>query len=399
MHPVLKTNIRKIYTVSEVTKDLRGLLEDNFPSVWISGEISNFKIPSSGHFYFTLKDEKAQISAVMFRGSNLSLKFQPEDGMEMVAHGRLSVYEPRGHYQIIVDTLEPKGLGALQLAFEQLKKKLEAEGLFDARHKKPIPILPRKIGIITSPQGAVLHDMVNILSRRFPGIGILINPVRVQGNGAAEEIATAIAEMNQRTDLDLLIVGRGGGALEDLWAFNEEVVVRTIFASDIPIISAVGHETDTTLSDWVADLRAPTPSAAAELAVPERKDLLATLAAYRSRLKTPQKILEDHKLRLDELNNLLDSAQKNLLRLKHHAFRELVLSLPDPRTKLREISIRLDGFSKNLNSVSPLNILKRGYSIVMKKGMAQAVRGAKEVNVGESLDIKLHEGLLQVKVI
>ncbi|MBI4411979.1 MAG: exodeoxyribonuclease VII large subunit [Deltaproteobacteria bacterium] len=400
MQPLLQTNTRKIYTVSEVTKDIRGLLEDNFPTLWLSGEISNFRSPSSGHFYFTLKDETSQIPAVMFRGSNHSLKFNLEDGLEVIVHGRITVYEPRGQYQIVVDTAEPKGLGALQLAFEQLKKKLEAEGLFDEKHKKPVPELPAKVGIITSSKGAALHDMVTILTRRFPNIGILINPVRVQGEGSAEEIAQAIAEMNARDDIDVIIVGRGGGSLEDLWAFNEEIVVRTIFESDIPVVSAVGHETDYTLADLVADLRAPTPSAAAEMAVPEKEELLATLAQYRSGLKfairqflkgsaervsffrrqirDPRRILEDFKIRIDDLSFRAGQAQKR---------------------NLRELRLRIDGIRRNLESLSPHAPLKRGYSLVFKEGQKKPLRLASEVNHGELLEIRLADGVLKAKVV
>ena len=400
MQPLPQTDTRKIYTVSEVTKDIRGLLEDNFPTLWLCGEISNFRSPSSGHFYFTLKDETSQIPAVMFRSSNHSLKFRLEDGLEVIVHGRVTVYEPRGQYQIVVDHAEPKGLGALQLAFEQLKDKLKAEGLFDEKYKKPIPVLPRKVGIITSSQGAALHDMVTILTRRFPTIEILINPVRVQGEGSAEEIAQAIAEMNDRDDIDVLIVGRGGGSLEDLWAFNEEIVVRTIFASDIPVISAVGHETDFSLSDLAADLRAPTPSAAAELAVPEKEDLLNTLAQYRSglkfairqflkgltdriiffgrQIKDPRRILEDGKMRIDDLSFRAAQAQKR---------------------NLRELRLQVEGMRRNLESLSPHAPLKRGYSLVFKEGQKRPLRRAPEVNPGELLEIRLGEGALRAKVV
>ncbi|HEX5036795.1 MAG TPA: exodeoxyribonuclease VII large subunit, partial [bacterium] len=246
----------KIYSISEITRQIKGQLEDNFSEVWIEGEISNFKPATSGHFYMSLKDDQAQIRAVMFRGSNSGLKFRPENGLQVLAYGRVTVYEPRGEYQIIVEHLEPKGAGALQLAFEQLKKKLEAEGLFAAERKRPIPYLPRRIGIVTSPTGAVIRDMIHVLSRRYPNVQILIHPVAVQGTGAAAEIAAAVRAMSVRGDLDVLIVARGGGSMEDLWAFNEEVVARAIAESLLPVISAVGHETDFTIADFVADLRA-----------------------------------------------------------------------------------------------------------------------------------------------
>jgi len=419
--PLLQTQTRKIYTVSEVTRDIRGLLEDNFPTLWLSGEISNFKAAASGHMYFTLKDAGAQMSGVMFRGSSNNLKFDLEDGLEVIVHGRITLYEPRGQYQIIVDHAEPKGLGALQLAFEQLKKKLTTEGLFKDEFKKEIPYLPKKVGIITSSKGAALHDMVTILTRRFPNIEILINPVRVQGDGAAEEVAQAISEMNERSDIDVLLVGRGGGSLEDLWAFNEEVVVRAVFESAIPIISAVGHETDFTLSDLVADLRAPTPSAAAELAVPEKGELVYTLQQHsagltyatrqflksfrekinflKRQIKDPRRVLEDWKIRIDDFRGRITQGVRQSLLTKRHHLKELVLSLPNPQQKLRELKIHLQGLSRNLESLSPRAPLKRGYSITFKEGSSKPLRSAFDAKPSELLNIQLHEGSLKVKVV
>ena len=261
-----------IFTVSEITAAVRGVLEDVFDAVWIEGEISNLRVPASGHNYFILKDGKAQIKCVMFRNYRSGLKFAPEDGDQVLLFGRVSVYEARGEYQVIVETMEPRGLGALQKAFEQLKEKLDKEGLFKDEKKKPIPEFPWKVGIITSETGAAVRDILNIMQRRNPKVSVLLYPVKVQGDGAAEEIAEAIETMNQRKDVEVLIVGRGGGSIEDLWAFNEEVVARAIYKSKIPVISAVGHEIDFTIADFVADLRAPTPSAAAELAVPVLED-------------------------------------------------------------------------------------------------------------------------------
>ncbi len=398
---MLQLEAQKIYTISEVTRDIRSLLEDNFPSLWITGEISNFKAASSGHFYFTLKDEKAQLPAIMFRGSNQFLKFNPEDGLEVIAHGRLSVYEPRGAYQIVVDHLEPKGLGALQLAFEQLKKKLEAEGLFDEKRKKPIPYLPKKIGIVTSAQGAVLHDMITILTRRFPNIEILVNPVRVQGEGAAEEISEAIDELNRRTDLDLLIVGRGGGSLEDLWAFNEERVVRAIARSLLPVISAVGHETDYTLADLAADLRAPTPSAAAELAVPEKMELVSSIlehrfsliSAFNYFLKNRQESLDYLKKRLKEPRRILEELHQTLDQFVERMIRA------QKRVLLPQLHLRIAGMKKNLEAISPMALLKRGYSIVFKTGVLRAVRSVKEVRKEELLNVQLSDGEVEVKVV
>lgn len=393
------TDIRKIYRVSEVTKDIRTLLEDNFASIWITGEVSNFKRAVSGHCYFTLKDESSNLAAVMFRQQSQRLKFAIEDGMEIIVHGRISVFESRGQYQIIVDAAEPKGIGALQLAFEQLKKKLAVEGLFDPAHKKLLPFLPQKIGLVTSSKGAAVHDMVTVLTRRFPNIHILIYPVKVQGEGSAVEIARAIVELNTDPGIDLLIVGRGGGSLEDLWAFNEEVVVRAIFNSALPIISAVGHETDFTLADFVADVRAPTPSVAAELAVPVMDELLQTIAAQRSGLhfatrqrlqslrekigfykksiKSPRQILEDWVLRVDEQADRLNLFAKRLF---------------------VEKKLALKGLRKTLLALSPFALLQRGYSVVTREGSLQPIRSVDEVKTGENLSVRLHEGMLKVKV-
>ena len=264
---------RKIYSISELNAEIRTLIEESFSFVWIFGEISNFRTPASGHFYFTLKDNASQISAVMFRGQQRHLKFQPEDGMSVTGMGRLGVYEPRGTYQIILEYLEPSGIGALQIAFEKLKGRLAAEGCFEDEFKKPLPFLPKNISIITSPSGAAVHDILKTIDRRFPNLHIQIIPVKVQGYGSAEEIVAALELLNARNEAEVAILARGGGSLEDLQAFNTEPVARAIFASEIPIVSAVGHETDYTISDFVADLRAPTPTAAAELVTPDKSEL------------------------------------------------------------------------------------------------------------------------------
>ncbi|MCK5594876.1 exodeoxyribonuclease VII large subunit, partial [bacterium] len=262
------------------------MLEENFPSIWVEGEISNCRMPSSGHIYFTLKDEQSQLNAVFFRGANLKTKFRIEDGLKVLALGNISVYQRRGNYQLIVGLLQPRGIGELQLAFEQLKRKLQKEGLFAPEHKNPIPLFPKKIGIVTSPTGAAIRDILNVINRRFRQVEILVNPVRVQGEGAGEEIAKAIDEFNKMKKVDVLIVGRGGGSMEDLWAFNEEVVARAIYNSNIPIISAVGHEIDFVISDFVADLRAPTPSAAAELVVGEMEQIILKIGNFQTRIVT-----------------------------------------------------------------------------------------------------------------
>ncbi|OGV74134.1 MAG: exodeoxyribonuclease VII large subunit, partial [Lentisphaerae bacterium RIFOXYA12_FULL_60_10] len=265
--PVSDTIPVKALTVTELTRRIRAALEQGIGPVVVEGEVSNVRRPSSGHCYFTLKDETAQIAAVLFRGVLETLRIVPKDGLQVRVRGELTVYEKNGNYQILVRHLEETGRGSLQARFEQLKSRLQQEGLFDAARKRPLPVLPRHIGIVTSPTGAAIRDILQVLSRRFPNLHVLVAPVRVQGDGAAEAIAAAIDRLNQRADLDVLIIGRGGGSLEDLWAFNEEVVARAVFRSRLPVISAVGHEIDFTISDFVADVRAPTPSAAAEIVV------------------------------------------------------------------------------------------------------------------------------------
>src|SRR5579859_1927540 len=289
----------QVLTVTDLTRRVKDLLEERFPSVWVEGEVSNVRSPSSGHVYFTLKDANAQIAVVLFRGVAAKIGFNLKDGLQVIASGDISVYERSGQYQLVARQLVPKGLGALQLAFEELKQRLAKQGLFDAARKKPIPALPQRIGLVTSPTGAAIRDFLNVIGRRFPNVHIIINPVRVQGDGAGREIAGAIDEFNMlhashSLALDVLVVTRGGGSLEDLWAFNEEVVARAIARSKIPVISAVGHEIDFTISDFVADLRAPTPSAAAELVVKAKDEFVQLLAQYQSRLQ------KDMRLRLAE---------------------------------------------------------------------------------------------------
>ncbi|MBI3263779.1 MAG: exodeoxyribonuclease VII large subunit, partial [Acidobacteria bacterium] len=262
---------RRIYTVSELAAGLRELLETTYPEIWVEGEISNCRIWHTGHLYFTLKDEGAQLKAVMFRTPLRLLRFKPDDGLRVVARGRLTVYEPKGEYQVVCEHMEPHGLGALQLAFEQLKKRLQVEGLFEAARKRTLPVLPRKIGIVTSLEGAAIRDIIHVLARRYPNAHLVIRPSRVQGEDAAADIATALRAIAKIPGVDVIIVGRGGGSIEDLWAFNEERVARAIARSPVPVVSAVGHETDVTIADFVADVRAPTPSAAAEIVV-ARKD-------------------------------------------------------------------------------------------------------------------------------
>ncbi len=440
-----KKNIqRRIYTVSELTADIKALLEESFPFVWISGEISNFSMPVSGHFYFTLKDENAQIKAVMFRGQNRNLKFDPEDGMSVTGLGRISVYEPRGIYQIIFEYLEPKGIGALQVAFEQLKKRLYEEGLFDEIHKKPIPFLPQKISLITSPTGAVVHDILKIINRRFPNIPIEIMPVKVQGYGADKEIVNGIELLNVRGDTDVIILARGGGSIEDFQAFNSEEVARAIFASKIPIIAAVGHETDFTIADFVADLRAPTPSAAAELAVPLKDELeqrcteLSNSLTIRIRLyierlrfllnKTakriidPRKKIQDLRLRTDDFTARLIRLSINGIRQRHErlAWRTDKLYANNPVIQINKTKEKLEQTNFNLltylqiylknkysllreltgrlYALSPTAILDRGYSITRTIPDAAVVRDPKNVSIGQDLEVMVAKGSLIVNV-
>jgi exodeoxyribonuclease VII large subunit len=314
----------KIFTVSEITSRIGGVLKNNFASVWVEGEISNYKLhPVSGHSYLTLKDDKAQLSAIIFNNIGSKIKFEIEDGQKVLCFGSIGVYQPQGKYQIYIESIEPQGLGALQLAFEQLKAKLEKEGLFNEKYKKPIPLFPKKIGIVTSSSGAAIKDIIHNIDKRFSRVHLVINPVRVQGEGSAQEIAQAIREFNTFNDIDVLIVGRGGGSLEDLWAFNEEAVARAIFESKIPIISAVGHQKDYLISDFVADLRAATPTKAAEVVIGAEKELISTIVNFSKRMQSA-------------LKGFLSLLEKNLLKLSHSRF------FKDPQELVNQKSQALD---------------------------------------------------------
>jgi exodeoxyribonuclease VII large subunit len=435
---------RRIYSVSELTRDIRGLLEDHFPFIWVEGEISNFRVPASGHYYFVLKDSHTQIRGVMFRSQQRWMKFQPEDGLHVLCQARVTVYEPRGEYQLLVEAMEPRGIGALQLAYEQLKRRLEEEGLFDPSHKKTIPFLPRRLGVVTSATGAAIRDIIRVARRRYSNLEIYLYPVRVQGEGSAEEIATGIQTFNAEFPVDVLIVGRGGGSWEDLWAFNEEAVVRAIFRSEIPIISAVGHEIDTTLSDLVADVRAPTPSAAAEIVAQHKESLEVHLAELvqrlngrvrqvldltrerlanrQQRLRHPAARMADLRLRLDEMaqrldhnfRSLLANKGQNLLRIRDH------LSHFSPARRVSEARVTLNQLLRDLalftrqdvqskrqalerslaqlDGLSPLAILGRGYSITTTWPTREIVRRAEQVEVNEVVRVRLHEGSLRCKV-
>jgi len=435
---------RKVYTISELNADIKLLLEEQFPFAWVIGEISNFRIPASGHFYFTLKDESSQLNAVMFRGQQRNLKFEPEDGINITGMGRLSVYEPRGTYQIILEFMEPAGVGALQIAYEKLKARLAEEGLFDEKHKKPIPFLPQKIALITSPSGAVVHDMLNIINRRFPNVHLQIFPVKVQGAAAADEIIDALGVLNQNTDVDVAIVARGGGSLEDLQTFNAEGVVKSVFESRIPVISAVGHATDYTITDFVADLRAPTPSAAAELAVPVKNELLRTvsdnfaalefrvcnlieryrrnLSDFTKRLVDPKKQIQDWRLRLDDFASRLSRNFMMLLDRKNEQYRWWLdrLVAHSPASQIHNINLiieqnlykllktyskgfenktaRLRELRARLETLSPIAILERGYSITRTIPDSKVVLNPRMVSINQDLEVMVAKGTLTCRV-
>ena len=437
---------RVVCTVGELAMRIKSSLEETFPAVWVEGEISNLRTPSSGHAYFTLKDDTAQLRCVLFRGRGRRVAFQPEDGMQVLAFGGLDVYVARGEYQLVVELLEPKGVGALQLAFEQLKRKLEAEGLFDAGRKRPLPAFPRTIGIVTSRTGAAIRDMLHVIDRRFGDLRILVTPVRVQGEEAPGEIVRALRDLQTIEALDVVIVGRGGGSIEDLWAFNDERVARAIAACRVPVISAVGHETDFTIADFVADLRAPTPSAAAELVVREKeqvgrevvelyqslKQVMAErlerererveVLARRRVLTDAARALRDWLRRLDELTTRLALAARGRERQAHHrlslarnALRSLnpvariangVVLLAQLRGRLHSAAThgakvsrhRFDAAVGRLDSLSPLAVLGRGYSLTRLLPSGVIVRSTEQTRPGDAIEILLRRGALEARV-
>lgn len=443
IHPPAPAD-RHVFTVSKLTALVKERLETAFVDLWVEGEISNLRIPPSGHLYFSLKDRDSQIRAVIFRASGRRIAYAPEDGKAVLAHGRLTVYEPRGDYQLIIDYLEPVGLGALQAAFDQLKERLAAEGLFDPARKRALPTLPQSIGIVTSPTGAAIRDMLTILNRRFANLHVLIAPVPVQGEGAAARIAAAIDDLNDLGTVDVIIIGRGGGSLEDLWAFNEEVVARAIARSRIPVVSAVGHETDFTIADFVADLRAPTPSAAAELVVRAKADWLGQLGELSRRLELtvrlrvvkwrdrvreerralvdPTRAVEAALLRLDDVADRLRAEMRRALgarreraavfaqRLGLRAPMELVRRSSERTVLLRDRLIRqftasgrawrakVGSLAAQLEGLSPLAILARGYSIARRLPDGAIVRAAQTMRVGGRLRLRLHRGELTARV-
>lgn len=386
-------------TVSRLAALLKEVVEDNFAQVLVEGEISNFSVPASGHFYFSLKDESAQLRAVMFRSQARLLPFRLENGMQVVLSGRVSLYPQRGEVQLVAETLEPRGVGSLQVAFEQLKNRLAGEGLFAEARKRPLPTFPRTVGVVTSATGAAIHDIVNVLRRRGAGLRLLLRPVRVQGEGAAAEIAEAIADHNRFGAADVLIVGRGGGSLEDLWAFNEEVVARAIHASVIPVISAVGHEVDYTIADFVADLRAPTPSAAAELVARSRLELEGHLDHLAQRLAGQmQGRLELLDERVRGLTRRLRSPRQQL-QLWHQRHADLVRRLDRSMARRQqETEGRLAALAGRLDLLSPLRTLERGYAIAFAEKTGRAVLDAETLSRGDHLQLRFARGRARATV-
>ncbi|MBU1087212.1 MAG: exodeoxyribonuclease VII large subunit [Candidatus Omnitrophica bacterium] len=409
---------KTIYTVAEITRNIREILEDSFPQVWIKGEVSTLRIPQSGHMYFTLKDEKAQLKCVFFKNASMRLDFKLEEGMECVCSGRISLYDQSGQYQLYVNSVEPLGKGSLQLAYEQLKKKLAAEGLFDPAHKRVMPFLPRKIGIVTSSTGAAIRDILQVINRRYANVHIIIRPCLVQGKTAALDIAQAIEELNSFKDIDVIIVGRGGGSLEDLWAFNEEPVARAVYNSQIPIISAVGHEIDFTICDFVADLRAPTPSAAAELVVQEKEQLVLAVESMAKRLteavvqklklgqmrfshlmksyalRRPQVIVEQYQQNLDNLDKRLKIGILNVLDAKNTRFKTLTNLESGMSRLLKTKQSHLAQISARLLNLNPLAILSRGYSVTYLCSEKKALKSVQGLKKGDMLETKLDKGVI-----
>jgi len=399
----------QVPSVSDLTRRIRGQLESTFGDVWVKGEISNFKKPNSGHAYFSLKDSSAQIRVVLFRGHLSKFKFQLQDGLEILLHGKVAVYEPRGEYQIIADAVEPVGVGALQLAFEQLKMKLAKEGLFDPRHKKPIPRLPQTIGVITSPTGAAVKDILKVLLRRFPNRHVLIIPASVQGEKAAPEIVKALsiaeewnAELTKNTGkkpIDVLILGRGGGSLEDLWPFNEEIVARAIYDCSIPVVSAVGHEVDITISDYVADLRAPTPSAAAELVVPVKEEWIRSIHILSQRaFNNLRRTLEQMRLHLGHLSNrLVDPRQK--LKLLKEQFRQKQEALFKTfKTRVQFSRKKWETLCQVLHTLSPLQTLARGFSLTSDEE-GKIITSVTQVKKGLKIQTQVSDGFITSQVV
>ncbi len=393
-------NQDNILTVSQLTQQIKGLLEEAFPLVWVSGELSNFIRHRSGHLYFTLKDERAEIRCVMFRGHNKFLNFEPGHGMQVLLQGRLSVYEPRGQYQLLVQRMEPAGIGTLYLAFEALKKRLREEGLFAEEQKRPLPPFPRVVGVVTSGEGAALQDIVNILSRRAPQVQIILRPTLVQGEQAAADIVAAIEELVQSGQPEVLIVGRGGGSLEDLWPFNEELVARALAACEIPIISAVGHETDFTIADLVADIRAPTPSAAAELVAPARDEIVSQLQTLNGRLSQAMElVLERDWQQVDHITErlLIQQPGRRLAQFAKqvgYAQQQLIQAF---RHHLQLFYSQVEGLEKELQVLNPHQVLERGYAIAFREVDKAILRAPGDIKPRERFLLHLAHGELQAE--
>lgn len=393
---------RVVVTVSELTDRIKEIIEVSFPSVWVCGEVSNFSRPRSGHCYFTLKDESAQLRAVIWRNSASRLRFNMEDGLEAVCHGRVDLYSPRGSYQLIVDEIHPRGLGALELALRQLREKLSAEGLFAPERKKPLPRFPRRVAFVTSPTGAAVRDFLEVVRRRYKGVDVLIVPSRVQGDGASAEIAAGIRQVNQLcAEIDVIVVGRGGGSLEDLWCFNEEAVVRAIADSRIPVVSAVGHEIDVTLSDLAADLRALTPSEAAERIVPSAEQLREEMGNLSKRLGCAiLHGLEAARLKLQTL------AEHHMFRRPRDRIETLARMLDELEQRARRVAMQTiarkrqdwNSTTARLESLSPLAVLSRGYSLTMLAESGEIIRDADGLLQGQSIETRLGHGSLVSRI-
>ncbi|MEJ2360269.1 MAG: exodeoxyribonuclease VII large subunit [Gammaproteobacteria bacterium] len=437
-------NMRDVYSVSRLTAEARSLLEGSFPLLWIEGEISNLARPASGHWYFTLKDSGAQVRCAMFRNRNMHIRFRPENGMQILVRARISLYEARGEFQIIAEHMEEAGDGALRRAFEQLKQRLDKEGLFNAEHKKPLPAFPRQIGVITSATGAAIRDILTTLKRRFPALPVIVYPVPVQGTGSAEHIARMLGIAGRRRECDILILARGGGSLEDLWSFNEEVVARAIYQCPLPVVTGIGHEIDFTIADFVADQRAPTPTAAAELITPDQFALLRQVTQHSGRLqqllqnqlqraeeklrllrrhlRDPRRRVQDWSQRLDESQQRMFNAMNHHLRHSRARFSQIQgkLAQHNPVARLQAYSKQLvylqqrgntaithqlerksrslGNIARTLETVSPLATLDRGYAIATRAQDGRILRKAAQSSMGEQIRVRLSKGQLLCKV-
>ncbi len=434
--------VKEVYAVSRLVREARTVLEDSFPLIWVEGELSNLAMPASGHIYFTLKDEVAQVRCAMFRNRNRNIRFTPKNGMQVLLRVRVTLYEGRGEFQCVVEHMEEAGSGVLQRAYEALKHRLGEAGLFDQAHKKELPSFPQRVGIISSPDGAAVHDILTVLNRRFPSVNVIIYPVAVQGVDSAKQLVEAIVVAGKRQECDVLIISRGGGSLEDLWSFNDEQLAHAIFASEIPIISAVGHEIDFTIADFVADVRAPTPSAAAEIAVPDVTELLSSIANYKSRLyqlitqriRTDKQQLTHLKLRLPQPQTKIRQQMQTIDRLEQQLHRNYVQIINNKRQqvdywtvrlkhpqakievqkqkinhllerlenrikqKLQHLQSHLTQQVRTLSAVSPLNTLERGYSITTDSRTGKVVHIASEVELNQMITVRLQQGQLMCVV-